>query len=88
MASRNSAGIQDSSCSITKRTTFNPLLLGESSYLLDYFYGTHPLNNKPVWPLMPSQLCLLICLGFRLATTSLAGEVVREGLRLLSCATR
>jgi hypothetical protein len=37
----------------------NPLLLRESPYLLDYFYGTHPLNNKPGWPLMPSQLCLL-----------------------------
>ena len=41
---------------------FGPLLLREGPNLLDYFYGTHPLNNNPGQPLMPSQLYLLICL--------------------------
>jgi hypothetical protein len=39
---------------------FGPLFLREGANLLDYFYGTHPLDIKPDWPSLPRQLCLLI----------------------------
>jgi hypothetical protein len=39
---------------------FGSLFLKQGPNLLDYFYGTDPLDVKPGWPLLPCQLYVFV----------------------------